>query len=73
MFRNAKGVQRLFVDPRCVNLIRDLETRAYREGTREPDDYGDVGHITDALGYVVYRLFPVALSYGSAPPKVKVR
>jgi hypothetical protein len=47
------------VHKRCKNLIRDLLLRAYKEGTTEPDDYGDVGHITDALGYVIYTIFPL--------------
>lgn len=59
MLCNASHERRLKIHPRCKHLIRDLKTRAYKEGTREPDDYGDVGHITDALGYIVHRLFPV--------------
>jgi len=59
MLCNAAGDRRLFVDPRCKFLIDDLEQRAYAEGTRETDDEGDVGHITDALGYPVYRLYPI--------------
>jgi hypothetical protein len=59
MFCNAAGQRRLFIDRRCRNLIRDLSTRGYQEGSSEPDDYGDVGHATDALGYIVHRLFPL--------------
>lgn len=56
---NAKKVRRLKIHPRCKNLIHDLKYRAYKEGSREPDDYGNIGHITDALGYVIHRRFPV--------------
>lgn len=56
---NAEGQRRLFVDPRCTHLIDDLENRAYVEGERSPDDWGDVGHITDALGYIIYKVFPI--------------
>lgn len=55
---SASGIRRLIIDPRCVDLIADLQARTWKEGVREADDYGDVGHITDALGYVVHRLFP---------------
>jgi hypothetical protein len=58
-FCNTLGIRRCFVHKRCKNLIRDLLLRAYKEGTTEPDDYGDVGHITDALGYVIYTIFPL--------------
>lgn len=60
-FCNAEGVRRVLVNERCTNLIRDLDNRAYSPGTMEPDDYGDVGHISDALGYVIYKLFPLMM------------
>jgi hypothetical protein len=66
MFCSASGVRRLFIHPRCVHLIRDLKAREWKQGSREPDDYGDVGHMTDALGYVVHRRFPIKLP----PPSV---
>jgi hypothetical protein len=55
------------VDPRCKNLIKDLTARAYVQGTTMPDDQGDVGHITDALGYVIYQIFPLRLEVAHAP------
>jgi len=61
MFKTADGNRRMFVDPDCKRLIRDLEMRAYKPGTREPADSGDTGHITDAMGYPVRALFPVTL------------
>lgn len=67
LFCNAEGVRRFLVHPRCKNLIRDLNTRAYKEGTTEVDDYGDVGHITDALGYAIYKIFPMKIVYESTP------
>lgn len=66
-FRNAEGVRRVIVDPRCKNLIKDLTARAYVQGTTMPDDQGDVGHITDALGYVIYQIFPLRLEVAHAP------
>ena len=60
-FKNAEGVRRVLVNPRCKNLIKDLEQRAYKPGTSEADDSGDVGHITDALGYVIYARFPIMI------------
>lgn len=69
MSMSASGHVRLRVHPRCVHLIQDLEDRSYRDGTNEPEDYGDVGHMSDALGYVVYRLFPLRaeLEQSSSP------
>lgn len=55
---NAAGQRRLRVHPRCKHLIDDLGARAYKVGTREANDAGDIGHITDALGYVVWSQFP---------------
>lgn len=60
MFCNAGGQRRMYVDPRCKRLIEDLESRSYKEGTSDPDDRALFsGHPTDAMGYVVYRLFPI--------------
>lgn len=59
MFCNVQGERRIKIHPRCIQLCKDLLARTYIEGTREPDDSGDIGHISDALGYVVHRLFPL--------------
>lgn len=56
---NGEGSMHLFVDPRCSHLITDLETRSFRPGTREAADSGDEGHPTDALGYLLYKKFPL--------------
>lgn len=70
LFLNALGERRCFVDPRCKPLVDDLGVRTFKEGTREPDDYGDVGHITDALGYVIHMLWPIRVKYEGPAPKV---
>ncbi len=45
-------------------MIQDLEVRSYKPGTRAPADGPDVGHMSDAMGYAVERLFPVRLETG---------
>jgi hypothetical protein len=67
LFCNAAGSRRMFVDPACKRLLRDIEIRGYKPGSREPADSGDVGHITDAVGYAVHCLFPIRLDLGIAP------
>lgn len=59
MFLTAEGRRRMFIDSRCKYLIVDLEARYYKVGTTEPADKGDLGHMTDAMGYPVYRMFPI--------------
>lgn len=60
MFCAADGERRCFIDPSVVNLIGDLESRFYKTNSMDPDDRdADSGHATDALGYVVHRLFPI--------------
>jgi hypothetical protein len=65
LLRNAAGQRRMFVDPHCKNLLADIEQRCYRPGTRQPADLlfrgRQMGHITDAMGYAVYYLFPIKL------------
>lgn len=70
LFCNAAQKRHLYVHPRCVNLIKDLKDRAYKEGTREPDDYGELGHITDGLGYWLYRRYPVKIVGSMTAPHV---
>lgn len=62
MFCNAKNERRLTVHPRCEHLIDDLERRSFKENSRETDDRGDISHMSDALGYVVYALFPLRVT-----------
>lgn len=62
MLCNAEGDRRMFVDLRCANLIRDLENRYYKPGTKEAAKVGDLSHATDAMGYVVHSMFPVIVT-----------
>ena len=68
---NAASERRVMIHPRCIHLIEDLRARNYRAGSREPDDYGDLGHITDALGYWIHRRFPIRLTPTHAAPHVQ--
>lgn len=61
MFCNAEGHRRCYIDDRCQNLIRDLQNRFYKPGTTEPDDSGDLGHMTDALGYIIHYRWPIKM------------
>jgi hypothetical protein len=70
MFKNAADERRCRVHPRCRNLVKDLLARAYEPGTSEPDDHGDVSHASDALGYLVNWLYPLAVAASETPPNV---
>jgi len=61
LLRDAAGKRRCRIHSRCKHLIADLEVRARKEGTNQPDDYGDIGHISDAFGYIIHKLWPVAV------------
>lgn len=66
----ANDFRRMFVDGRCVHLITDLEGRHYRPGTTEVKDTGDLGHMTDAMGYPVHKLFPIRVLIEYESPQV---
>lgn len=72
MFCTASKLRRCFIHPRCKNLIRDLTHRSYKPGKSVPDDVGDIGHITDALGYLIYILYPFKVDFKSKTPEVFV-
>ena len=67
MLKSAAGVCRAFIHPRCEALISDLKHRAYKEGTRDVDDTGDLGHMSDAWGYPIALLFPIQYGLSSTP------
>lgn len=72
LLKNANGMRRLFIHPKCTNLRADLQARTYKVGTREPDDKPgtDLGHITDALGYSIHYLCP--MHYTTPSSKIAV-
>jgi hypothetical protein len=58
---NTNDEVRLWIDPKCRQLIKCLTRFSYKEGTLVPDTSGreDYSHFPDALGYGVDFLFPV--------------
>lgn len=66
---NAAEVRRLAIHPRCKYLKHDLMHRSYKEGSNEPDDSDKmIGHISDAMGYLIHYLFPLRVESYSAMP-----
>lgn len=67
----------MFVDPACRWLIADLNMRNYKPGTNEPADatggQTDIGHITDAMGYAVWHLFPLRLELDYRRQRITTR
>lgn len=69
LFCSGSGQRRLFIDPRCKYLLHDLRVVAYIPGTRDVDTrVKEHGHITDALGYVVWMLFPLVIPIRDSQP-----
>ncbi len=68
-FKTADGTVRAYINVTCKRLINDLNTVSYQEGTTEIEDYDgtDIGHMSDAYGYKVYRLMPIKLESESVP------
>ena len=70
MFCNAAGERRMHVDPQCEHLIDDLESRYCAPGESIPADTGDLGHMTDAMGYVTYSLFSIEVPVTQSETRV---
>jgi len=65
---NAFHRKRLFVDARCAELIKDLESTSYKPGTLQIDERDpDRGHAVDAMGYCVYAKMPIQNDNPSIP------
>jgi phage terminase large subunit len=57
---NLLEKERLWIDPKCKNLITDLEKVTYKPGTTEPDASDKMlTHMSDALGYGCWFCFPI--------------
>jgi hypothetical protein len=71
-FLNAAGERRLFIDPKCKELILDLERVCWRtddlgQPTSELDKSDRMRtHTSDALGYYLAQAFPL---YGKVGEK----
>ena len=63
----ADDVRRLFVDKKCLNVIRSLERQIYKEGTSQPDKEQGYDHMNAALGYAFQILYPVRRNFISKP------
>jgi Terminase large subunit, T4likevirus-type, N-terminal len=74
--KNQLGQHRLLIDPRCRELIRDLEQVAWRtdahgNASRELDksDWRRT-HASDALGYMIAYQFPMRAPAGPRPGRL---
>ena len=57
--KTADDKRRLFVNPRCTNLIRSLDGLTYIDGSHQPDKSSGLDHIADAIGYLVMGELPL--------------
>lgn len=56
-FENVMGQARLFVNPKCKELIKDFEQVGYQANTTMIDKMSDPRrtHLSDALGYLIWQ------------------
>ena len=59
MLCNANGERRLLINPKCKEITKCLEQLAYDPRTNAPDKTSGLDHMTDGLGYIVAKLFPI--------------
>lgn len=59
LLRNAAGKQRLFVHPRCKELVKTLSFQEINVHTGQPDKTKGLDHMGDALGYMVNMVMPI--------------
>lgn len=66
---NTNKERRLFVDPKCKEVIKSLSRHTYKEGTQVPSKDDGFDHMCDAVGYGVEFLFPVTRQVERNNPK----
>jgi hypothetical protein len=66
LLTNALGEVRLEIDPKCKELIRDLEEVLFKTDSGVIDKSRDPlrSHVSDALGYAVWQIFGEKLRVG---------
>jgi hypothetical protein len=57
--KTADNKRRLFIHPRCKNVIRSLDGLTYIDGSHQPDKSSGLDHIADAIGYLVMGELPL--------------
>lgn len=56
---SSNGTVKLWIDPKCKNVIECLDKQIYKEGTKVPDKDSGFDHMNDAIGYGVEYLMPI--------------
>lgn len=69
-FCSASGRRRVHINKNCKKLIRDLDSIYYIDGTGEIFVPKGLGHMVDALGYLVWHTIPVGLKRPTAGPVI---
>jgi hypothetical protein len=59
MLKNAAGDRRLFIHPRCKQLIKCLDGLTFKEGTSQPNKEMGLDHLPDALAYLISYEYPM--------------
>ena len=70
LFTNSRGEHRLFVDPRCRNVIESMEKHCYKEGSNLPDKDSGFDHMSDALRYLTEYLYPIRQPVAPLPTRM---
>ena len=69
---SGDNTRRVYIDERCTHLITDLQIRAYKPNSRLPADSGDIGHPSDALGYMLHKRFPLGFELTAHSNKITI-
>jgi hypothetical protein len=70
--RDAAGTQSVWIDPKCNELIRDLEEVSYKAESSDidKDKSAQRTHLSDALGYLLWQEFGPKQTIGEQPKRL---
>jgi len=66
--KNTQGVRSLFIDPKCKQIIKSLESQQYKPDSSIIDNTQHT-HMSDAVGYLVDYLYPVTTKHTTQQPQ----
>jgi len=70
--KSAAGDVKLTIDPKCKELIKDLEQVSYKEDGQDIDKNKDKKrtHSSDALGYLIYSVRKAVVNFGEQSNRI---
>lgn len=59
LLKGGDKIRRLFIHPKCREVVKCLDGLLYKEGTSQPDKTSGLDHMVDALRYIISNQYSI--------------